>query len=110
MVAGAALAAGAAATDPCWAGAEGGRPPWGAERSAADRGGWSLGGDSSVGMRDLSAAVSAGRDSLGQGPVVGPGWSRLAELLGLDGKENEARGARERASQILASHDGGGGV
>ena len=43
-------------------------------------------------------------------PDFEPGWSRLAELLALDGKENEARAARERASQILASHDGGGGV
>ena len=46
------------------------------------------------------------------GVVVGihVGGCRLAELLALDGKENEARAARERASQILASHDGGGGV
>ena len=78
----------------------------GLARAGSDRQLWSVVSESYVAKGDLAAAIRAGRASLGQEPDFEPGWSRLAELLELDGKEDEARAARERASQILASREG----
>jgi len=82
----------------------------GLARAGSDRQLWSVVSESYVAKGDLAAAIRAGRASLGQEPDFEPGWSRLAELLVLDGKEDEARAARERASQILASREGRAGA
>ena len=58
-------------------------------------------------LGSIAAAIHAGRASLGQEPDFEPRWSHLAALLALDGKEDAARAARERPSDILASREGG---
>ena len=82
----------------------------GLARCGPDRELWSLVSESYVAKGDITAAIHAGRASLGQEPDFEPGWSRLAELLTLDGQEDEARAARERASRILASLEAGAGA
>ena len=76
----------------------------------SDRELWFLVSESYVAKGDLAAAIHAGRAALGREPDFEPGWARLAELLELDGREEEARAARRRASQILTSRDSGDGA
>ena len=82
----------------------------GLARAGSDRELWFLVSESYVAKGDVAAAIHASQAALAQEPDFEPGWSRLAELLELEGREGEARTARQRASHIPTSRDPGAGA
>jgi tetratricopeptide (TPR) repeat protein len=82
----------------------------GLARAGSDRELWFLVSESYVAKGDVAAAIHASQAALAQEPDFEPGWSRLAELLELEGREGEARTAGQRASHIPTSRDPGAGA